>query len=160
MKGKAFNLHLSCYSLDRFTSSQKDNIEHIERSLQKVFFSHYRGKDNLTSNMMGEVMRQVLRPGNRKKAHQSLFPLFWKGWLDDHIFVYFSGFWTGWHSDHSLQFSFIWKISQWILPRTGYKHQKRFWWYHKELLSLSSCVYVCVLMNHCASGWSSTQGSV
>ena len=76
MKGKAFNLHLSCYSLDRFTSSQKDNIEHIERSLQKVFFSHYRGKDNLTSNMMGEVMRQVLRPGNRKKAHQSLFPLF------------------------------------------------------------------------------------
>ena len=24
--------------------------------------------------------------------------------------------------------------------------------YHKELLSLSSCVYVCVLMNHCASG--------
>ena len=98
----------------------------IVRSLQKVFFSHYRGKDNLTSNMMGEVMRQVLRPGNRKKAHQSLFPLFWKGWLDDHIFVYFSGFWTGWHSDHSLQFSFIWKISQWILPRTGYKHQKLF----------------------------------
>ena len=84
MKGKAFNLHLSCYSLDRFTSSQKDNIEHIERSLQKVFFSHYRGKDNLTSNMMGEVMRQVLRPGNRKKAHQSPFPLFWL-----YFFVFF-----------------------------------------------------------------------
>merc|ERR1719305_597916 len=54
-KGKAFNLHLSCYSLD----------------------SYFRGKDNLTSDMMGEVMRQVFEKGGTVTT-VSNFPAFEK----------------------------------------------------------------------------------
>ena len=53
-KGKAFNLHLSCYSLDRLAPSCTTPTKN------QCLFSYFRGKDNLTSNMMGEVMRQVI----------------------------------------------------------------------------------------------------
>ena len=160
MKGKAFNLHLSCYSLDRFTSPQKDNKERYRKITSESFFSHYRGKDNLTSNMMGEVMRQVLRPGNRKKSTSKPFSTFLKR--------------MAWWPYICIFFRFLNRVARWPQSpiflhlkdlsmnssQDRLQASKTFWRYHKELLSLSSCAYVCVLMNHCASGGSSTQGSL
>ena len=92
-KGKAFNLHLSCYSLDRLTTKTMSTIQ--------APFSFFRGKDNLTSTMMGEVMRQVMT-------------------MKIVIYQWFSGFWKRWNCDHCLQFPCLWKISQWIFPGTGH----------------------------------------
>ena len=75
--------------------------------------SCFRGKDNLTSNMMGEVMRQV-KTQKRVKL----------GWWTKCIYWCVSGFRGRWHNHHSFQFPSLWEISQPLLSRTG---KKRFW---------------------------------
>ena len=75
--------------------------------------SCFRGKDNLTSNMMGEVMRQV-KTQKRVKL----------GWWTKCIYWCVSGFRGRWHNHHGFQFPSLWEISQPLLSRTG---KKRSW---------------------------------